>query len=95
MPSLHQLLDFTPSDASPIPPSSDDVETILKNTLSAQDQWTVLKQVTDGGYVLLLAARDGCRVTFQYCKGGTTTLDLFEPIPTQESPTQFPTEVRY
>ena len=94
MPTLHQLLDFTLGSAPSVPPSFQDLETILKNTLGVKDDWTVLKQVTDGGYILLLTKRDGCRVTFQYCKGGMVALDLFEPIPIQESPTQFPMEVR-
>lgn len=93
MPALHQLLDFTPGDTAPTPPSSADLQTILTKTLGSQDQWMVTKQVADGGYVLLITRRDGCRVTFQYCKDGMAALDLFEPIPTQESPTLFSNEV--
>lgn len=95
MPVLHHLLDFTQGNVDATSPSSTELRERLLNTLGDRERWIPTEQATDGGLVLMLTRNDGCRLTFQFCKGGMATLDLFEPTATQETPSQFRKEVSY
>ena len=93
MPVLHYLLDFSRSDIEVVAPSSEELLCSLLNALGDRERWVDFEQPTDGGLVLMLMRNDGCRLTFQFHKGGMATLDLLEPIETQGTPSRFPKEV--
>ena len=96
MPLLHHLLDFTRKDIQAVAPSSDELRRSLLNVLGDRESWVTCEQPTDGGLVLMLTRNDGCRLTFQFYKGGNmATLDLLEPVETQETPSQFPKEASH
>ena len=95
MPVIHQLLDFTHCNDSLTPPFLTGLQGRLQEVIDDGTQWIPSEQAVAGGFVLLLTNSDGCRLTFQYSDKGWASLDVFQPIATQNSPSKFTRQVNF